>query len=119
VCSALALVQQANFALRGTSTLTYQDLATQPRPGQDQHAGRGARRDRIHRLGPAERTPQRRLVRIDSHWEQGEDELWYLVSDRAGRSRLIFSYPVRMWMEEMYGADVPVLLVRAHPGPRD
>ena len=37
------------------------------------------------------------------HWEKGEDEPWYLVSDRAGRGELIRLYKVRMWVEEMYG----------------
>jgi len=37
------------------------------------------------------------------HWQKGEDEPWYLVSDRAGRRNLIRIYKVRMWVEEMYG----------------
>ena len=37
------------------------------------------------------------------HWETGEDEPWYLVSDCQGRRRLINRYRVRMWIEEMYG----------------
>ena len=37
------------------------------------------------------------------HWEKGEDEPWYLVSDREGERRLIRLYGVRMWIEEMYG----------------
>jgi len=37
------------------------------------------------------------------HWETGEDEPWYLVSDCAGERRLIRLYKVRMWIEEMYG----------------
>jgi hypothetical protein len=37
------------------------------------------------------------------HWEQGEDEPWYLVSDCAGQRNLIRLYKVRMWVEEMYG----------------
>ena len=37
------------------------------------------------------------------HWETGEDEPWYLISDRSGDWRLIRMYKVRMWIEEMYG----------------
>lgn len=37
------------------------------------------------------------------HWEKGEDEPWYLVSNRAGQRTLIRLYRTRMWIEEMYG----------------
>lgn len=37
------------------------------------------------------------------HWADGEDEPWYLVSDRAGNRSLIKHYERRMWIEEMYG----------------
>lgn len=37
------------------------------------------------------------------HWEQGEEEPWYLVSDCSGQFNLIRTYKVRMWVEEMYG----------------
>lgn len=37
------------------------------------------------------------------HWEKGQDEPWYLVSDQAGRRKLIRLYQTRMWIEEMYG----------------
>jgi len=37
------------------------------------------------------------------HWEEGEDEPWYLVSDRSGQRNLIRIYKIRMWIEEMYG----------------
>jgi hypothetical protein len=37
------------------------------------------------------------------HWEQGEDEPWYLVSNRSGGSQLVRLYRLRMWIEEMYG----------------
>jgi len=37
------------------------------------------------------------------HWEKGQDEPWYLVSDQAGHRPLIRFYQVRMWTEEMYG----------------
>lgn len=37
------------------------------------------------------------------HWETGEDEPWYLVSDCPGQRRLLNRYRIRMWIEEMYG----------------
>jgi hypothetical protein len=37
------------------------------------------------------------------HWEKGEDEPWYLVSDRCGEHALLRFYKVRAWVEEMYG----------------
>lgn len=37
------------------------------------------------------------------HWERGEDEPWYLVSNCSGKFNLISMYKVRMWVEEMYG----------------
>jgi hypothetical protein len=37
------------------------------------------------------------------HWEVGEDEPWYLISDQAGQRDLIQLYKKRMWVEEMYG----------------
>ena len=37
------------------------------------------------------------------HWEKGEAEPWYLVSDCSGRRNLIRIYQRRMWIEEMYG----------------
>jgi hypothetical protein len=37
------------------------------------------------------------------HWEVGEDEPWYLVSDQSVDWRTIRLYKVRMWIEEMYG----------------
>lgn len=37
------------------------------------------------------------------HWEKGEDEPWYLVSDCLGQRRLLQLYRTRMWIEEMYG----------------
>ena len=37
------------------------------------------------------------------HWEKGQDEPWYLVSDCSGRANLIRIYKRRMWIEEMYG----------------
>jgi hypothetical protein len=37
------------------------------------------------------------------HREKGEDEPWYLVSDRPGERQLTRLYRLRMWIEEMYG----------------
>ena len=37
------------------------------------------------------------------HWEKGQDQPWYLLSDRAGQRDLLRLYKVRMWTEEMYG----------------
>mgnify|MGYP002064735349 CR=1 FL=1 len=37
------------------------------------------------------------------HWETGEDEPWYLVADRPGKTSLLKVYRKRMWVEEMYG----------------
>jgi hypothetical protein len=37
------------------------------------------------------------------HWDFGEDEPWYLVSDRPGKTALLKVYRKRMWVEEMYG----------------
>lgn len=37
------------------------------------------------------------------HWEYGEDEPWYLLSDQRTDWRTIRLYKVRMWIEEMYG----------------
>lgn len=37
------------------------------------------------------------------HWESGQDEPWYLVTDQAGGHQIIHLYRLRMWVEEMYG----------------
>jgi hypothetical protein len=37
------------------------------------------------------------------HWETGEEEPWYLVSDQPGKNALLKTYRKRMWVEEMYG----------------
>lgn len=37
------------------------------------------------------------------HWEQGQDEPWYLVSNQPDTPRTIRRYAVRMLTEEMYG----------------
>lgn len=37
------------------------------------------------------------------HWETGEEEPWYLVTDRPADWRTIRTYKLRMWVEEMYG----------------
>jgi hypothetical protein len=37
------------------------------------------------------------------HWEVGEKEPWYLVTDQPASWRTIRLYKLRMWVEEMYG----------------
>lgn len=37
------------------------------------------------------------------HWEKGQDEPWYLLSNRSGQRALIRLYSRRMWIEEFYG----------------
>jgi len=37
------------------------------------------------------------------HWEKGEDEPWYLLSNKSGKRRLINYYRKRMWIEELFG----------------
>jgi hypothetical protein len=37
------------------------------------------------------------------HWQKGQEEPWYLVSDRPGRRQHIQRYKIRMWIEEMFG----------------
>ncbi len=37
------------------------------------------------------------------HWEVGEDEPWFLISNRAAGRQLVRRYKIRMWIEEMYG----------------
>ena len=37
------------------------------------------------------------------HWEVGQAEPWYLVSDQPGQADLLKIYGQRMWVEEMYG----------------
>jgi len=37
------------------------------------------------------------------HWDKGEDEPWFLVSNQADTRLVIRRYRIRMWIEEMYG----------------
>jgi hypothetical protein len=37
------------------------------------------------------------------HWEKGEKEPWFLISNRAETRQLIRRYRIRMWIEEMFG----------------
>ena len=37
------------------------------------------------------------------HWQEGEDEPWYLVTDVEATPATIRTYKLRMWIEEMYG----------------
>jgi hypothetical protein len=42
-------------------------------------------------------------VSLVLHWEVGEEEPWYLVTDQAADWRTIRMYKLRMWIEELYG----------------
>lgn len=37
------------------------------------------------------------------HWEKGEDNPWYLVSEQTSLRAILSAYRRRMWIEEMYG----------------
>jgi len=37
------------------------------------------------------------------HWDKGEEEPWFLVSNQADTRLVIRHYRIRMWIEEMYG----------------
>jgi len=37
------------------------------------------------------------------HWEKGEKEPWFLLSNFEGRHLVIKEYKIRMWIEEMFG----------------
>ncbi len=37
------------------------------------------------------------------HWEKGQKEPWYLLTDQPGTSAVLRLYRIRMWTEEMYG----------------
>jgi len=37
------------------------------------------------------------------HWQRGEDEPWYVVSDQPESRTILRHYTRRMWIEEMYG----------------
>ena len=42
-------------------------------------------------------------VSVVLHWEEGQDEPWYLVTDVEATRATIKTYKKRMWIEEMYG----------------
>jgi len=42
-------------------------------------------------------------VQLVAHWEEGEDEPWFLVTDRPADRRTIRMYKKRMWVEELFG----------------
>jgi hypothetical protein len=42
-------------------------------------------------------------VSLVLHWEVGEDEPWYLVTDQPATRQTVRLYRVRMWIEEFYG----------------
>lgn len=37
------------------------------------------------------------------HWQRGEDEPWFLLSNQPDTRWIIRAYKIRMWTEEMYG----------------
>ena len=37
------------------------------------------------------------------HWDKGEEEPWFLVSNQADTRLILRHYHIRMWIEEMYG----------------
>ncbi|NJN55711.1 MAG: transposase [Anaerolineae bacterium] len=37
------------------------------------------------------------------HWDKGEEEPWFLVSNKADTRLILRHYRIRMWIEEMYG----------------
>jgi hypothetical protein len=42
-------------------------------------------------------------VQLLAHWQKGEDEPWFLISDRPAGSWTIRLYKKRMWIEELFG----------------
>lgn len=42
-------------------------------------------------------------VQLVAHWERGEDEPWFLVTDRPAGLWTIRLYKKRMWVEELFG----------------
>jgi hypothetical protein len=42
-------------------------------------------------------------VSLVLHWEVGEDEPWYLITDQPATRQTVRLYRVRMWIEEFYG----------------
>jgi hypothetical protein len=42
-------------------------------------------------------------VQLVAHWEQGEDEPWFLVTDQPAGLWTIRLYKKRMWVEELFG----------------
>jgi hypothetical protein len=42
-------------------------------------------------------------VQLVAHWHKGEDEPWFLITDRPAGSWTIRLYKKRMWVEELFG----------------
>jgi len=42
-------------------------------------------------------------VQLVAHWEEGEEEPWFLVTDRPAGRWTIRMYKKRMWVEELFG----------------
>ena len=42
-------------------------------------------------------------VQLVAHWEKGEDESWFLVTDQTAGLWTIHLYKKRMWVEELFG----------------
>jgi hypothetical protein len=42
-------------------------------------------------------------VQLLAHWQKGEDEPWFLITDRPAGSWTIRLYKKRMWVEELFG----------------
>jgi hypothetical protein len=56
------------------------------------------------KVGPVHFTEKHdyRKARLIMHWAEGEDEPWYLLSDRPVGRATLRRYEKRMWTEEMY-----------------
>lgn len=56
-------------------------------------------------IGPIRFTRKHELegVELVMHWDEGEEEPWYLLTSREASLQTIHRYEVRMWTEELYG----------------
>ena len=72
----------------------WQRVSTIPlQPGQTKAIG-WVWRARTNPFGP---------VYLLLHWQKGEDEPWFLLSDQPGTRAILRRYRRRMWMEAMFG----------------